>query len=49
MTLSVAVAVLMERALFRVFLKIMVLAPRRIQYRVAEERTHLKAIRRAGL
>ena len=49
MTLSLGIAVLMERALFRVFLRVMYAAPRRFQYRVAEAKTNLRQIRSAGL
>ena len=49
MTLSLGIAVAMERALFRVFLKAMVVVPRRVQYRLAESQTNLRQIRRAGL
>ena len=49
MTASLGIAVAMERALFRVFLKAMVVVPRRVQYRLAESQTNLRQIRRAGL
>lgn len=49
MTLSLGIAVAMERALFRMFLKAMVVVPRRMQYRLAESQTNLRHIRRAGL
>ena len=49
MTLSLGIAVAMERALFRMFIKAMVVVPRRMRYRLAESQTNLKQIRRAGL
>ena len=49
MTLSLGIAVAMERALFRMFIKAMVVVPRRMRYRLAESQTNLKQIRRSGL
>lgn len=47
--LSLGTAILLERALFRALLKAMFTVPRRIEYRWAEARMHLRQLRRAGM
>jgi len=48
-SLSLGIALVMERALFRTLLKLMFVLPRRIDYCLAEARLHLRHLRRAGL
>jgi hypothetical protein len=49
MTLSLAVAILMERMLFRGLLRLMFKGPRMVRQAVTPARPNLTAIRRAGL
>jgi|GEM_PF-5444006 len=49
MTLSLAIAVLMERMLFRGLLRLMFAGPRMLKRAITPERSSLNEIRSAGL